>query len=299
MESLLHPLTARQLHQATALPAGAYLFHGGVSRGKARAARELARQLNCTAGCELGALVVCANCVVFRAGNHPHLAIVTLQDKSSIGIEQIRQLQADLALKSYAGTGQRVVVIDGAELLTTEAQNALLKLVEEPAPSTVMILTATDPERLLATVRSRCQAIFFPPLSDEAIASFLMQHDDVTGVLATEIAALADGAIGLARQLAADETKLETYRRLDALGTTLLEATTFERLVAARQLVDAKAPLGVLVQRLQASLQAALREGASDGRLQAERLEAVARFWQRTEANVSARVALESLLLEV
>jgi len=243
--------------------------------------------------------VLCANCVVFRAGNHPHLAIVTLQDKASIGIEQIRQLQADLSLKSYAATGQRVVVIDGAELLTTEAQNALLKLIEEPAPSTVMILTATDPERLLVTVRSRCQSVFFPPLSNESIGGYLVQHDGTTGVLAAEIAGLADGAIGLARRLAADETELETYRRLNALGTELLEATTFERLVAARQLVDAKAPLTVLVQRLQASLQAALREGASDGRLQAERLEAVARFWRRTEANVSPRVALESLLLEV
>jgi len=299
MESLLHPLTARQLHQATVAPAGAYLFHGGTSHGKATAARELARQLNCTAACEPDALVLCANCVVFRAGNHPHFAVVTLQDKASIGIEQIRQLHGDLSLKAYAGSGQRVVVIDGAELLTTEAQNALLKLIEEPPPSTVLILTATDLERLLPTVRSRCQAVFFPPLANEAIAGYLVRHDGASGVLAAEIAALAAGAIGLARRLASDETELETYRRLDALGRELLEATTFERLVAARQLAEAKAPLTILVQRLQACLQAALREGASDGRLQAQRLQAVARFWRRTEANVSPRVALESLLLEV
>ena len=214
-------------------------------------------------------------------------------------IEQIRKLQIDLALRAANPRGQRVILVDEAEKLTTEAQNALLKVIEEPPESTVIILAATDPERLLPTVRSRTQAVYFPPLSTQVIADYLTEHDGVPGPLAHEIAELSGGAVGLARRLANDETELETYRRLDALGQELLEAPVFTRLVTAKQLSEAKAPLAILVNRLQVRLQEALRDGSSDGGLQLTRLEAITRFWRRLEANVTPRLALESLLLEV
>jgi hypothetical protein len=281
MESLLHPLTIRWLSQAAVTPSGAYIFHGASGHGKATAARELAGLLN------------------RETPGSPYLTVVTLEDRASIGIEQIRKLQSDLALKTYGLSGQRVILIDEAEKLTVEAQNALLKVIEEPPEATVIIMTATDPERLLPTVRSRSQSVYFPPLAVEVIADYLTTHDGVTGPLAAELANLSGGSIGLARRLAADETELETYRRLDALGSELLEAPVFTRLVTARQLTDAKAPLGILVTRLQYRLQEALREGSSDGGLLVNRLEAITRFWRRLEANVTPRLALESLLLEV
>jgi hypothetical protein len=281
MESLLHPLTVRWLSQAAVTPSGAYIFHGGDSHGKATAAKELADVLN------------------KDAASVSYLTVVTLEDKASIGIEQIRRLQANLALRAYSSSGQRIILIDGAQRLTVEAQNALLKLMEEPPAATIIILTVTDPERLLPTVRSRSQNVYFPPLAQEVIAAYLSEHDGVPGPLAAELASLSNGAIGLARRLAADETELETYRRLDSLGTELLEAPIFTRLVTARQLTDAKAPLAILVNRLQYRLQEALRDGSSDGGLQVGRLEAITRFWRRLEANVTPRLALESLLLEV
>jgi hypothetical protein len=281
MESLLHPLTIRWLGQAARTPSGAYLFHGNPNHGKATAAKELAALLN------------------RNAHGYPYLTIVELEDKASIGIEQVRKLQSDLALKTVRQAGQRVIMVDEAQKLTTEAQNALLKVIEEPPESTIIILVATDPERLLATVRSRTQAVYFPPLATPVIADYLTQHDGVPGHLATEIAELSGGAIGLARRMASDETELETYRRLDAVVEELLVAPIFTRLVTAKQLTDAKAPLGILVGRLQRRLQGELREGSSDGGLQLNRLEAIVRFWRRLEANVTPRLALESLLLEI
>jgi len=233
------------------------------------------------------------------APNYPYLTVVGLEDKASIGVEQIRKLQGDLMLKAANPSGQRVILFDEADKLTTEAQNALLKVIEEPPESTILILAATDPERLLATVRSRTQAVYFPPLSKTVIADYLTAHDGVPGSLSAELAELSGGAIGLARRLASDETELETYRRLDELGQELLDAPIFTRLVTARQLTDAKAPLAILVNRLQIRLQEALRDGSSDGGLQLTRLEAITRFWRRLEANVTPRLALESLLLEV
>ena len=281
MESLLHPLTIRWLSQAAITPSGAYLFHGNTGRGKATSAAELAAILN------------------RDAPTYPYLTVVGLEDRASIGIEQIRKLQGDLNLRAANPSGQRVVLFEAADKLTTEAQNALLKVIEEPPAATVIILASTDPERLLPTVRSRTQAVYFPPLAKSVIADYLTAHDGVPGPLAAELAELSDGAIGLARRLANDETELETYRRLDALGQELLGAPVFTRLVTARQLTDAKAPLAILVNRLQIRLQEALRDGSSDGGLQLTRLEAITRFWRRLEANVTPRLALESLLLEV
>ncbi len=281
MESLLHPLTIRWLSQAALTPSGAYLFHGNDSHGKATAAIELAALLN------------------RDAPTYPYLTIIGREDKASIGIEQIRRLQSDLVLKAANPTGQRIILVDEAGKLTVEAQNALLKVIEEPPESTVIILAASDPERLLPTVRSRTQAVYFPPLSDQVIADYLTEHDSVPGPLAHEIAELSGGAVGLARRLARDDSELETYRRFDALGQELLAAPVFTRLVTAKQLADSKAPLAILVNRLQARLQEALREGSSDGGLQLSRLEAITRFWRRLEANVTPRLAIESLLLEV
>jgi DNA polymerase-3 subunit delta' len=281
MESLLHPLTIRWLSQAATTPSGAYLFHGNSGTGKATAARELADILN------------------RDAPNYPYLTVVTLEDKASIGIEQIRKLQNDLSLRTANPKGQRVILIDAAEKLTTEAQNALLKVIEEPPEATIIILAATDPERLLPTVRSRTQAVYFPPLATPIVADYLVQHEGIPSAMALELARLSGGAVGLARRLATDETELETYRRLDTLGLELLEAPVFTRLVTAKQLAEAKAPLGILVGRIQYRLQEALRDGSSDGGLQLSRLEAIVRFWRRLEANVTPRLALESLLLEI
>ncbi len=78
-------------------------------------------------------------------------------DKANIGIDQVRDLLTKLSFKA---AGQRLVIISPAELLTLEAQNALLKTLEEPPPATFLILTTSQPNRLIPTVRSRCHLIF-------------------------------------------------------------------------------------------------------------------------------------------
>lgn len=293
MEMLLHPLTSHQLDLAATAPAGTYLFAGPTGCYKTEAARELARRLNCR-GDSGGP---CVSCRWLTGGNHPNLLVVEPRDRPSLTVEQIRQLQADLSLSNYDSHGQRVVVIHPAEALTLEAQNALLKLIEEPPGATVMILVSSAPDRLLPTVRSRAQTVFFALMAPAAVAGHL-QQSGVESALATEAAELAGGAPRLAHTLTADAAQLELYRRLDTLAGQLLVAPLFDRLAAARQLAEAKTPLPVLGERLQQRLRAALRVNPDD-QPSITRLESVNRFWRRLQANVTPRVALEGLLLEL
>ena len=116
------------LDGAAKVRSGSFIFYGEPHVGKATAARELARSSNCL-GDKDGP---CVNCRRLEAGAYPDFVIVTQESGSSILIGQIRALKSTISLKPYQ-SGQRVVLIDGADLLTDEAQNALLKLIEEPS----------------------------------------------------------------------------------------------------------------------------------------------------------------------
>lgn len=113
----------------------------------------------------------CASCVLFLAGNHPDFRRVTLEpDATAIKVDQVRDLSAALALRSYRG-GYQVGIIDPADALNTNAFNALLKTLEEPSEKTILILVASRAVRLPATIVSRCQRLVIPaPRLDEACA---------------------------------------------------------------------------------------------------------------------------------
>ena len=175
MPTLLHERTSSQLGSLTATRAGSLIFHGHPGMGKFRAARDFATTLNC---------------------HESDLIILAPADKPSISIEQVRGLLAPLSLALVNSSGSRVVIIDQAETLTVEAQNALLKLIEEPPPNTIFILIASRIERLLPTVRSRCAAIFFPRFSGTFLANWLTQAHNVKPATAAQLAAASDGSRG-------------------------------------------------------------------------------------------------------
>ncbi len=105
---------------------------------------------------------------VRHVGDHPDLLWVERgSDDTRVRIGQIRELQAALRLRIHEG-GRRAAVIADAEWLNQEAQNALLRLLEEPPPATTLVLVTASPAGLLATVRSRCQRVALAPAAPEA-----------------------------------------------------------------------------------------------------------------------------------
>jgi DNA polymerase III subunit delta' len=147
----------------------ALLLEGPVGVGKAALADWIAR----LALCERRGIAPCGHCTschLHAAGTHPDLFRVALAaERKDIAVDDVRDLIAALALKSYRG-GAKVAIVDPADALNANGANALLKTLEEPAANTLLILIASRPERLPATVRSRCQRLHVGPSSAQALA---------------------------------------------------------------------------------------------------------------------------------
>jgi len=197
----------------------AMLFHGPEGVGKASVARLLGRALVCH---ELGC-AACDDCRLFDAGNHPDFVHVKLElrkdskteYRKQIIVEQIRQLSTLVGLAPRLGA-RRVFLIDPADKMNVEAQNALLKTLEEPPPHTVLILIAARPQVLATTVRSRCFALGFGPLRAEDLARLLESRGfDVQEARAR--AALAEGRPGKAIELDLEALRKRRESVLDGL----------------------------------------------------------------------------------
>jgi DNA polymerase-3 subunit delta' len=169
--------------------AHAYLFTGPEGIGKRLTALAFAKALLCTEGCGCGA---CSACRKVDHNNHPDVHIVNA-DGTSIKIEQIRALQQQLSLRPLEGR-YRFCLIDDAELLTIGAGNALLKTLEEPQPQTVIVLVSSQGEKLLTTIRSRCQQLNFSRLPRAEVAAILKQQLNLDDTQAQVLAALSEGS---------------------------------------------------------------------------------------------------------
>lgn len=128
---------------------------------------ELARRLNCLSSSS----EPCRNCRQIQAGNASFLTLVDPTTKTSTGIEAVRQISTQLALKPPTNTVQRVVIITQADTLTIPAANALLKLAEEPPDATIIGLVVLGSLSLPATLRSRCQFILLGNLTTDAVTT--------------------------------------------------------------------------------------------------------------------------------
>lgn len=136
----------------------AYLFHGAAGSPKQEAARYFVHSLFCEQKV-IGGCQVCVACRQIISHNHPSLLWVA-SEENSFKIEQTREIQRAMNYLSVAGE-YRVAVLEAAEKLTTEAANSLLKFLEEPEDNLIIILLIEDLEKVLPTIKSRCQKLFF------------------------------------------------------------------------------------------------------------------------------------------
>lgn len=176
----------------------ALLFCGPRGIGKFLTARVLAAALLCGAG-SAAPCGHCESCRAYLDGNHPDLYEIEPEGKTlkTIKIDQIRTLQAEIALAPYMSQ-RRVVILDEAEKINEVAANALLKTLEEPTGQIVFILIATGREALLDTIVSRVSLLSFQPLPVQQLAAALARR----GVAANmALATLAGGSFGRALEL--------------------------------------------------------------------------------------------------
>ena len=171
----------------------ALLFSGIAGVGKLTFARALCQRLLCAQPVNQVACGQCKSCLLVRAGNHPDLQVVSLEEKSqAIKIDQIRALVNGLVKTPQIGAWH-CVVLHPADCLNINAANALLKLLEEPPGDAVLILISAHPQRLPATIRSRCRKISLdiPPLD---VATTWLQDQGVQAEASAQVLAAAHGA---------------------------------------------------------------------------------------------------------
>lgn len=150
----------------------AYIFEGCEGSGRMTAALSCAAALVCK---RHGDSVPCGRCVACRKvfdGYSPDVEVISLTDRKSIGVDSVRAIRENLYVTPNDGD-YRIYIIDGAETLTVQAQNALLISLEEPPPFIVFILLTASAEKLIETVRSRATLIRMESFTPEKIAEFL------------------------------------------------------------------------------------------------------------------------------
>ena len=169
----------------TALAAGrvnhAYLFSGPRGCGKTSSARILARSLNCAAGPTPDPCGTCPSCVALAPEGPGSIDVVELDAASHGGVDDARDLR-DRAFYAPAESRYRVFIIDEAHMVTTQGFNALLKIVEEPPEHLVFVFATTEPEKLLATIRSRTHHYPFRLLPPSTMRGLLEQVCAAEGV---------------------------------------------------------------------------------------------------------------------
>jgi DNA polymerase-3 subunit delta' len=185
--------------------AHAYLFSGEPGIGKRMTAVALAAALNCQAPREGDACGVCPSCRKVASGNHPDVHLMA-PEVDEIKIDQVRESQATLSLRPFEGR-RKVLIVDRAEAMNDASANAFLKTLEEPPGETLIVLVTAMPQSLLATIRSRCQALTFQPLPRGVLAPLLREKRGLGEEEAWFLAALSRGSIGRALEMDVQEER--------------------------------------------------------------------------------------------
>lgn len=148
----------------------AYLFVGEEGLGKHEAAQLFANALVCTASHAVPC-TLCPACIQAKAKTNPDIIYINKKDKKSIGVETIREINENAYVKPF-GTRNKVYIIEDGEIMTTEAQNAFLKTLEEPPEYAVFIILSKTDE-LLPTILSRCTIVKFPRVSKSVLYTYI------------------------------------------------------------------------------------------------------------------------------
>ena len=184
-----------------------YMFIGIEGIGKKMIAKEFAKKILCLNktldnGCN------CKSCIEFDSNNNPDFLVIE-PDGNSIKIEEIRNLQKMIQEKPII-SNKKVYIIDNADLMTKEAQNCLLKTLEEPPEYTVIILIGSNENLFLTTIKSRCMILHFDKISNEEMKRYLKYNLEINQIN-EEMLDMFQGSIGKAINL---KDKQEEYKSI-------------------------------------------------------------------------------------
>ncbi len=230
-------------HLQNALSTGkvshAYIINGERFSGKEYIAKIFAMALQC----ERDGIEPCQECHSCRqalSDNQPDIIRVTHEKPGSIGVDDIRaQINGDITIKPYSSP-RKIYIVNEAEKMTVQAQNALLKTLEEPPAYAVILLLTSNVNAFLPTILSRCVVLNMKPVADEKVKKYLMEELQIPDYKADVCVAFARGNVGKAKQLASSEDFEKVKEEALALLKYVQDMDVTEMIAAIRKISEYK-----------------------------------------------------------
>ncbi len=200
----------------------AYIINGERNAGKEFIAKTFAMAVQCENRQDAEPCGECHSCKQALSGNHPDIIFIAHEKPGTIGVDDIRrQINGDVAIKPYSGP-KKIYIVSEGEKMTVQAQNALLKTLEEPPEYAVILILTDNVNTLLPTILSRCVVLNMKPVRDAQIKEYLMENMGIPDYKADICVAFARGNVGKARLLANseefDKVKEEAITLLKYIG---------------------------------------------------------------------------------
>ena len=217
----------------------AYIINGPDKSGKKMLAEAFAMALQCETGGTDGCME-CHSCKQAMNHNQPDIIYVSHEKPNTISVDDIRsQVNNDIGIKPYSSK-YKIYIVDEAEKMNVQAQNALLKTIEEPPAYAVILLLTTNADTFLPTILSRCVTLNIKVVPDEKIKKFLMKEYQIPDYQADVCVAFAQGNVGKAIQLAVSSDFNELKAAVLQLMKRLDDIEIYEMGAAIKQINEYK-----------------------------------------------------------
>lgn len=300
----------------------AYILNGEKGSGKKLLANLFAMSLQCeNREADGDACGKCRSCRQAMSGNHPDIIRVRHEKPSTITVDEIReQVNNDIVIKPYSSKYKIYIIADG-DMMNVQAQNALLKTIEEPPEYAVIMILTENAETLLPTIRSRCVMLKLRNIKDQLVKKYLMEHMEIPDYKADICVAFAQGNMGKAISLATsehfNEIKEEAVKLLrnidgmqpDELAEAVKKCTEFKLDITDYLDIIAIWYRDVLIYKATKSVDRVvfsdqmrpIRERASKSSYEGLELilEAIEKAKARLKSNVNFELTMELLLLTI
>lgn len=217
----------------------AYILNGPDKSGKMMLAKAFAQTLQCEKG-GTEPCMECHSCKQAMSGNQPDIIFVRHEKPNTISVDDIRtQVNNDIVVKPYSSK-RKIYIVDEAEKMNPQAQNALLKTIEEPPAYATLLLLTTNADMFLPTILSRCVRLNLKAVRDEKIKDFLMKKHQLPDYQADVCVAFAQGNVGKAIQLASSDSFNELKAAALQLLKRLDDIELYEMTEAVKQIAEYK-----------------------------------------------------------
>lgn len=223
-----------------------YLFWGTEGIGKKKIALEFAKKLLCLTPDEENCR--CKACIEFDSSNNPDFMMIEPQD-GKVKIDQIREMQRKVAEKPIV-SDNKVYIIDDSDTMTSEAQNCLLKTLEEPPEFAIIILIGNNESLFLETIKSRCVILHFEKISNDDIKKYIEKNFEIKN-LSEDILKIFQGSIGKVNSL---KDKIAEYENIKNIIDNINKKDLIDIINMSKIIYESKEEINSILEYINAVL---------------------------------------------